>query len=220
MHSPFFSLLIFLFLLLALIVITESLHRYFKFTAEQSRKFLHVSGGLMCLLFPRFFNSHWWVLVLAVVSFLLLFITYRKKMLPSIHQTRRPSIGSVLFPIPVYICFLIAEINQNELFFYLPVSLLTLADTAAEIGGNKWGHLTRKFFNGQKTLAGSLCFAITAMAICFVWLILVYHYPLEVFIKTGLIISLLTALAELVTLHGWDNLTIPAVALVILQAFM
>lgn len=215
MSSSFVMLFIFLGLLSALIVITEVLHRVFKLPAEQSRKFLHVSGGLMCLLFPRFFDSHWWVLILAAVSFLLLLITFRRRLLGSIHKTKRKSIGSVLFPLPVYGCFLMADMLQNNLFFYLPVSLLTIADTAAEMAGHKWGHHSKQFFHGQKTLAGSLAFFIIALPVCMGWLYW-YDHPMQAIIVNGILISLATAFAELVTLHGWDNLSMPAVANVVL----
>ena len=161
MTSQLLWLLVFLLLLVVLIATSELLHRRFKFKPEQSRKFLHVSGGLMCLLFPSIFTSHWWLLVLAMVAFIILLITYKRKMLPSVHRTKRYSLGSVLFPIPVYLCFAFAEWQQNSLFYYIPISLLAIADTSAEIGGNLWGHLTKKFFGGQKTLAGPLCFLFT-----------------------------------------------------------
>jgi phytol kinase len=216
MNQQLLWLLFFLLILLLLIIISEVLHKRFKWPAEQSRKFLHVSGGLMCLLFPAIFNSHWWVLSLAVVAFVLLLITYKRKMLPSVHQTKRYSLGSVLFPIPVYACFLIAEINNNDLFFYLPVSLLAISDTAAEIGGNRWGHLSKQFFGGLKTLAGSVCFFISSLLIITGLLYFCYHLSAIDVLKIGLLISLLTTVAELVTLHGWDNLTVPAVAILLL----
>jgi len=220
MHSPLLLLSLFLLLLFILIIITEVMYRYLKISAEKSRKFLHVSGGLFCLLLPSFFNSHWWVLILAAAAFILLLITYLKKMLPSIHLTQRRSIGSVIFPIPVYICFLIAEIKHNDLFFYLPISLLAIADTAAEIGGNQWGYLSRQFFNGQKTLIGSLSFFIAAFIICFAWLFFGYHYPIVEIIEMSLLIALLSCVAELFTLHGWDNLSVPAVTLILLEVFL
>ena len=203
-----------------MIGISELLHRKLKVKPEHSRKFLHVSGGLMCLLFPSIFNSHWWLLVLAAVAFSILLITYKKKLLPSVHQTKRYSLGSVLFPIPVYLCFLFAELQQNFLFFYIPVSLLAISDTAAEIGGNTWGHKTKQFFGGQKTLAGSASFFITAFLVCFIWLNLVTLFPAAEATKISLIISFSTAITETVTLHGWDNLSVPAVATVVLYCFL
>jgi phosphatidate cytidylyltransferase/phytol kinase len=126
MDSQLLALFIFLGILLLLIGITELLYRRFKIPAEASRKFLHVSGGLLCLFLPVFFSSHWWVLTLALLSFLLLLITYLNNMLHSVHKTKRYSIGSIIFPISAYFCFLTADMIDNNLFFFLPVSLLTI----------------------------------------------------------------------------------------------
>jgi dolichol kinase len=141
-------------------------------------------------------------------------------MLSSIHQTKRYSVGSVLFPIPIYLCFLFAELQQNILFYYIPVSLLAIADTSAEVGGNLWGHKTKNFFNGQKTFAGSLCFLLTSFAVCFIWLNVVSLFPLSEAIKISLAISIPATIIEMVTLHGWDNLSVPAVAVAILWVFL
>jgi phytol kinase len=140
-------------------------------------------------------------------------------MLPAVHATKRYSLGSVLFPFPVYGCFLIAELNHSDLFFYLPISLLAISDTAAEIGGNKWGAKSKQFFNGQKTLAGTICFFITAILVSFGWLYFGFHLQLADALKITIIVAALSAISELVTLHGWDNITVPMVTVLILQAF-
>ena len=220
MISQLLWLLVFLLLLVVLIGISELLHRKFKFKPEQSRKFLHVCGGLMCLLFPSIFSSHWWLLALATISFIILLITYKRKMFPSVHQTKRYSLGSVLFPIPVYLCFVFAEWQQNSLFYYIPISLLAIADTSAEIGGNLWGHLTKKFLGGQKTLAGTVCFLIASLIVCFIWLNIVSLFPVQEALKITFIISVSTAIVETITLHGWDNLSVPAVAIALLWIFL
>jgi phytol kinase len=218
MNLQLLYLFLFLGLLILLIGITELLHRYFKFKPETSRKFLHVSGGLMCLPAPHFFKSHWWILVLASLSFILLLVTFLMNKLQSVHKTERKSIGSIIFPIPVYFCFLTAELLHNNLYFYLPISLLTISDTTAEIAGNRWGPATRQFFSGQKTLAGTIGFFVTAMFVCFGWL---YYYDIRgtTIILLTVILSVATSLTELVTLKGWDNLTVPIVANVILWIF-
>ena len=220
MNQQLLWLFLFLALLLLLIIAAEALHKHLKWTTEQSRKFLHISGGLMCLLFPTFFDSHWWVLALALFAFTLLLVTYKKKMLPSVHQTKRYTLGSVLFPIPVYACFLLAEMYSHDLFFYLPISLLAISDTAAEIGGNRWGHLTKQFFNGQKTIAGSACFFITALMVNAGWLYFGFHLPVIEVAKIGILIAVFATFAELITLHGWDNLTVPAVSAGVLYFFI
>ena len=217
MLQPLVWLGLFLTLLLILILITEWLHVKKKWPSEQSRKFLHVSGGLMCLLLPLCFSSHWWILGLASIAFIVLFTTYRKKLLASVHEVGRDTVGSVLFPFPVYCCFLCAELTGNLLYFFLPISLLTISDTAAEMGGQAWGKYGPRFFKGQKTLIGSLCFFSTAVLVCFGWMHFYAEIPLMLALIYSICIAIGTALAELVTLHGWDNLTVPAVALLILQ---
>jgi phytol kinase len=219
MNPQLLYLFMFLGLLILLIGITELLHRFFKLKAETSRKFLHVSGGLLCLPAPRFFDSHWWVLILASLSFILLLVTFLKNMLQSVHKTERKSIGSIIFPIPVYFCFLAAELLQNNLYYYLPISLLTISDTTAEIAGNRWGHLTKRFFKEQKTLAGTIGFFVTALAVCYGWLYC-YNFPVMNIVLLTILISIVTSVTELVTLKGWDNLTVPLVANVILWAFL
>jgi phytol kinase len=216
MNLQLLHLIMFLGCLLFLIGIAEWLHRTRKWKAEHSRKFLHVSGGIMCLLFPYFFNSHWWILALSATSFALLLYTYKKQMLSSVHKTSRKSLGSVLFPIPVYACFLAASIQHNFLLYYLPVCLLTISDTAAEMAGRRWGHTGRSFFNGQKTMAGSLSFFITAVPVSFAWLYFYAEISPAQAITIAVITGAVTAVAEGVTLHGWDNLSVPAACLLIL----
>jgi len=170
---------------------------------------------LLCLLLPEFFSSHWWVLTLTLLSFLLLLITYHNNVLHSIHKTKRYSIGSIIFPIPVYFCFLTADMADNNLFFFLPVSLLTISDTAAETAGKRWGYLSKQFFNGQKTLAGTIAFLITALILSIGWLYY-FNFPLQQIIITTIILSLSASLMELLTLKGWDNLTVPMITVLVL----
>lgn len=219
MDPQLISLFVFLLILGALMSITVLLHRYFSLPAEQSRKFLHVSGGIMSIFLPLFFHSHWWVLALAGIAFAILLFTYIRKLLPAVHETKRYSLGSVLFPVPVYGCFLIAELRQDNLLFWLPISLLAISDTAAEIGGHLWGAGTKQFFNGQKTMAGTLSFGATAILVNIGWLFAGFHLPASEVIILTVMLTLLCALAELVTLHGWDNLTVPATAIIILLFF-
>ena len=220
MQPQLISLLLFLFILGALMGITVLLHQYCKLPAEQSRKFLHVSGGIMAIFLPLFFQSHWWVLALTGTAFIILLITYLRKLLPAVHRIKRYSLGSVLFPVPVYLCFLLAERMHNNLYFWLPISLLAISDTAAEIGGQWWGAGTKQFFNGQKTMAGTLSFGVTGILVTIGWLYFGFHLPVAEVLLLTVLITLFSALAELVTLQGWDNLTVPAMTALILYLFL
>jgi dolichol kinase len=156
------------------------------------------------------------VLFLCAGVFLILLVTYLKKAMPSVHKTERVSFGSILFPIPIYFCFLAATRFDNDLLFYLPISLMTISDTLAEWGGKKWQKTSMSFFNGQKTLAGSLSFAVSSFVISLLIFAVFGNLSLQQQWLSSLIIMLIATVTELLTLKGFDNLSVPFVTLVIL----
>jgi phytol kinase len=207
--------LIFLSIFLLLVVMSHVLYKFLGVSSENSRKFLHVSGGILALFAPVFFISHWLVLVLCSLAFLLLLFTYLKQWLPAVHQTDRSSIGSVIFPIPLYLCFLIAENRNDELLFYLPISFLTISDSIAQWSGKKWEKHSLRLMNKQKTLIGSTFFAISALFISTGWA-MVFELQFGQTILLAFTTSLIAAVAELISTKGWDNLTVPLVTVVCL----
>ena len=210
--------IIFLCIFLLLVAIAHGLYKLFKVSAESSRKFLHVSGGILGLCLPRFFNSPWWVLFLCSLAFLLLFVTYMKSWLPSIHHTTRKSIGSVVYPIPVYLCFLVASEKSNLLLFYLPISLLTISDTLAELGGRKWGEQWGTLMYSQKTVAGSISFAVSALVISIAWAMTSNFTPQQITI-ISVTITFIATTTEMVSTRGLDNITVPLSTLACLLMF-
>ena len=216
MNPELLAASVLLIIFFILLVITNYLYRQYKWSAENTRKFLHVSGGILCLSAVRFIQSHWWILILCTVAFIILLVTFLKKSLPSVHEIKRVSWGSILFPIPIYICFFASKHWTNDLFFYIPVSLLTISDAFAEWGGNKWGRYSLSFFHEQKTLAGSLCFGASSYIICFIFLFYLTTFSSSLLIGYSFLLMIMTTSAELITLKGFDNLTVPTVALFIL----
>jgi len=211
--------IIFLGIFLLLVGLAHTLYKFFNVSSEISRKFLHVSGGILALSSPLFFSSHKWVLILCSLAFLLLLFTYLKSWLPSIHQTKRKSIGSVIYPIPIYLCFFIAMQNDNNLLFYLPISLLTISDTMAELGGKKWGTNSRGVIIGQKTIAGSISFAVSTLVISIIWEI-IFKLPVQQMIIISITTTLIATIAEMVSTKGWDNVTVPLITLMLLLALL
>jgi phytol kinase len=220
MSREFLATIALLFLFLVLILITSYLYKNHNWSSENSRKFIHVAGGILCLTGFRFIHSHWYILILCSIAFSILLVTFIKKSLPAIHKTRMVSFGSVLFPVPVYFCFLASEYWNNDVFFYIPVFLLTIPDTLAEWGGHKWGDHTISFFNKQKTLAGSICFAVSSFIICIFLLFYFISPSTELLVGYSFLLTLTTTVAELLTLKGFDNITVPATALLLLHLFI
>lgn len=207
--------LLFLAIFLLLVLGTYWMHDQFGVPSEQSRKFLHVSGGLLSLCAPLFFTDHWWMLGLCLAAFLLLLITYIKKLLPAVHRVRRRSVGSVIFPIPVYTCFLAAKLLHNDLLFYLPVSLLTISDVVAEWSGTRWGRPSLSWSGKGKTFAGSSGFFLSALVLSLAWC-LVFGLPFTQLLLITFTAALISTAAEWCSPGGWDNLSVPLATLLVL----
>jgi len=217
MNSSLIAALVFLLIFLLLVVITQLIHIWGGVPADKSRKFLHVAGGALTLFFPAYLHSHWYVLGLCMAAFMFLCFTYYRKLLSSVHEITRSSVGSIIFPLPVYICFLVAEkTGDNMLLFYLPVSLLTISDTMAELGGRKWGHRSIMFFNKQKTVAGSSCFAISALVLSIIFIVFVFKIDVQTSWLLIAAVTIVSTVAELFSLRGYDNLTVPLSTLLVL----
>ena len=99
---------IFLVAIVLVLAFTELVYRRLGISGELTRKFAHISATLSTITFPFLFNSHWYVLVLALFFFVLLFVSRHGTQLRSIHDIARKSVGSYLLPLSIYITFLIS----------------------------------------------------------------------------------------------------------------
>ncbi len=210
---------------LALFGFAEILYHYFKIQAEFTRKYVHIGTGLLTLLFPILFSSHWSVLIICAAFLLLLITSLKFKLLKSINAIGRFTLGSVMYPIVVYISFLDYSSHQTPLdtkpyiWFYLPIMIMATADPLAALIGKKWAVKTYKIGNETKSWLGSMVFFITAFVVAFVLfnLLLPQNNIGLIVIASLVIISLVTTLTEAFSKNGLDNFTIPIAALIVME---
>ena len=189
---------------------TEALHRLVRVPVEWSRKFMHVAGGLLSLLLPVLFSTPYMVLVLAAAFGGLLWGTRRVGLLDSVHAVSRTSQGSVLFPIPLFICFLLMYWRGNPALFYVPVLILTIADPLAFAVGTRWPWRPYRIGSSTKTGSGSGAFAFAAFVLSMAYLSGVHPLPLA--LGYSLMLCMVTTFAEAFSDYGFDNLTVPLAA--------
>ncbi len=205
--------LIFLIAFTLLLAFNELAYRRLGMEGEITRKFAHFTATLSTITFPYLFEDHWYVLALAIVFFILLFVSRNYKYLKSIHDIKRISVGSYILPVAVYITFLISFKLEERILFILPMLVLAICDPMAGILGinlQEYNHKIRIFkWKLQKTWLGSLSFLVS----CFVVSIIALFFYYEVFdLKTfwlALIISITGTLAEMLSWKGTDNIVIP-----------
>ncbi|MEZ5102966.1 MAG: phosphatidate cytidylyltransferase [Draconibacterium sp.] len=207
-----------------LLIFNELVYRRLNPTGEITRKFAHFTSVLATVPFPYIFPSHWYILVLALLFAAVLFITRNGKQLKSIHGVERKSVGSYLLPLSIYITFLISNLTENKFIYILPMLILAISDPMAAILG-----INIKNYNGRikifgrklnKTWLGSGAFLASSFVISII--ALYFHrgvFDLETF-WLAMLLSIVTTLSELISWRGFDNLSIPLSAVVVLVVFL
>ena len=169
MNDNLFYTILLTFGFLALFGSAEILYHFFKVKTEYTRKFVHVGTGLITLLFPLLLTHHLWVLFLCSSFAVLLLLSLKFNFLPSINKIERKSVGSLAYPVAVYISFLAFSFSQsfmelknpsqeitpnfNLIYFYLPMLILAISDPMAALLGRKFSKKQFSFFSKNKFLS-------------------------------------------------------------------
>jgi dolichol kinase len=194
----------------------------FSLKTEYTRKWVHLTSGLCCLSFPFFISNHWIVLILCSGFMMLLFVSSRNGWLQSINGIGRKSYGSLLFPVSVYLSFIgFKYLDENYIYFYLPIIILAVCDPLAALTGGKWAYGKYAIGDINKTLVGTGAFFTSCFAILLgsFWF-LDPGWPMETLLGYSFIIAAIASLTEAVSKNGIDNVTIPLCVIVLLILLM
>jgi dolichol kinase len=177
----------------------------FPASPELSRKTVHVLSGLISLPVPFFITG--WILpaLCCSATLLVLLITRLTGRLEEVHQVGRRSLGAFLFPMAIFLLFLLE--HGRPVFYAIGILVLTLSDSAAAIVGRRCGS-TRFTFWG-KSLEGSLAFFIVSWFVVQSALFLSLGLPGLQAMEIGFVVAVVMTGLELVTPWGTDNLVLP-----------
>lgn len=199
--------------------LSELLYRKFNVDAEITRKIAHVLAALSSMSFLLLFQSHWYVLIIAVVFFLVLFIAKQKDIYKSINSVKRTTSGVYIMPVSIYLLYLVYELTNDKVYFVLPLLIVGISDPLAGLAGlrsnNKAKEIELWGYNFQKTYLGSAFFFLST----FVLTVLVFYnfnFALQNIILLGLYFASITTLVEMVSKGGLDNITVPMVTVILL----
>jgi phytol kinase len=129
----------------------------------------------------------------------------------------RPGRGEIYFVLGTSLTFLLC--GGNALAFVLPMAILTWADTAAALVGQRLGGRHGALRIGGKSLAGSSAFLVVALAISLLGLSLAGWPPAQASLLSMLLASTTTVL-EALARRGADNLLIPVGAALLLRSIV
>ncbi|HYF03199.1 MAG TPA: hypothetical protein VEC36_07475 [Patescibacteria group bacterium] len=203
----------------AIFIIAELWRIYGTPSPEATRKFVHLSGGIVSLSFSYVFTSHWTVLLLGVLFIGIIWGTKKVGLLPSIHGVERKSQGQIYYPVAIYLTFLLCNLLQKPHFYLISVSVLAVADTLAALIGVRYGTKKYRVEDEKKSIEGSVIFFLATFIIVHLGLLLLGDLGRVESVVAAFVIASLVTIFEAVSLGGADNLFIPFGTLLLLQKF-
>ncbi|MBF0548232.1 MAG: hypothetical protein HQM08_27595 [Candidatus Riflebacteria bacterium] len=197
----------------------EVLRYYANFKIEATRKFVHMTAGIVALTFSYIFKSHWTLLILCTIFVILMEVTRKLNLLQSIHRIERRSSGSIYHPIAIYTTYCFASVLKKPEFYFISILVLSISDSLAALIGSTYGFKLYRVQEENKSIEGSTIFFFSTFIIIHIGLLLLTDIGRLESILGAIIIAICITLFEAIALHGVDNLIIPWGTLFILYRF-
>ncbi len=201
-----------------LVVIADILWRAKILKGENQRKFTHVTVGTFAAFWPWIIS--WRQIQLIALAMAVVVLINRRVQflhLRGIHKKERETYGDVMMALAIFMC---ATLTTNKVFFSLAILNMALADGFAAVIGANFGKPWRyKVFHQPKTVIGSMTFWFVSLCIFAVGLLFVHDIiSFSHYILLLILLPPILTIVENVTGLGEDNLFVPLVVLIALNA--
>jgi len=215
LHNDWLGALILLAMFAATIAGAEIWTRFKHPDPELPRKFVHIVGGLGCLLFPFLVESPLMVAFMAGLLAAVFAVGQRSKGLQCLSGVGRKSRGSEYYPVAIAFLFFISQ--GRWWLYFVSVLILTLADAAAALIGGRFGRL--KYEVGEsdtKSVEGSLVFLGVTFVVIAGLLRLLTNAETEMCLLVAFLVAVLLTGIEAISVHGTDNVFVPIITCYVL----
>jgi phytol kinase len=194
------------------LVASELLWRQQKIHSEFSRKFVHITVGSLVAFWP-YFLSRKEILLLSAAFIAVVLISKKYNVFSSIHTVQRPTNGELYFAIMVGA---LALANVHPHIFTASLLVMSLSDGFAAVFGTRFGKgNSYKVFGAQKSVVGTFAFFVVTCTILAVYSARTSGTAIGFWV---LPLSLATTLIENILKRGLDNLAVPVLITLALQA--
>jgi dolichol kinase len=204
-----------------LLIVAEVIRRWQGYPQDFTRKFVHIGAGMWVFGVLALFEN-WTIGVIPFATFIVLnFIFYRFRLLESVDAPDSTP-GTVYFALSITLLFLMFwRTNSPDDRGYVAAAgtmAMTWGDALAAIVGKRWGRHHYQIGRGRRSFEGSAAMFIASFVAILLTLLLTPGSALSpqsvpIGFNAALIASLIAALAatiaEGVSPHGTDNLSVP-----------
>ncbi len=188
------------------------LQRTYQPDAELVRKLFHIGMGVFALSFPLLLTELWqaWLLCGLTVGLLLALRCVeplRRRFGAVLGNVPRCSHGELYFALGVTGLFCMAR--HSLLLYCGPLLILTFADAAAALVGQRFGRHPYRSLTCAKSLEGSIAFFTCSAFTTATLLVLVAALPVSHAVLIAVVAALLLTIVEALAWRGLDNLFLP-----------
>jgi len=195
------------------------LRKWRGYSSDFTRKFIHIAVGMIVIPTVLLFKDVRAAIIPPAAFVVINFLDWRFGILKAMQSGDRSNLGTVYFPISFIAVLLIFWTRPN--LAVAAMMPLTWGDAFASVIGLRLGRHAYTFVGNTRTIEGTIALFIIAAVATFAAFILV---PPGLAAGQALMISAVTALAagivEAISPFGIDNLTIPAITIVIFLAMI
>ncbi|HSH03604.1 MAG TPA: hypothetical protein VLL52_13880 [Anaerolineae bacterium] len=211
------GLLICLVYIVVVIGVAEGLRRWRGYGAGFTRKVIHIGVGMMIWLVPWVFEEPWVFMGCAVLFGFINLADWYWGLLPAMASEDEGNLGTVYFP-------WVAAVAVWWLWEWPPLLVaaimpLTWGDGLASVVGRRWGRHAYYVRGHKRTWEGSGAFLVgTVLAVgAALWLVGGESVVVGVeVLLVAVVVGVVTAVTEAISLGGFDNITVTLVAIGIL----
>ncbi len=222
MNSNIIGLLIsFPFLALVIAVGIFLKHR-FSISSESMRKFVHIGVSNWWFIEVNFFTTLAYALIgpifFIITNSLFTFLGWGKALGM---DDRKRNYGLIYFPITLLILVVMQYQGiVSSLACSIAVLIMGYGDGLAALIGAKWGKKKLPVRFAKKSYLGTLVMAGVSFIITFIGLASYSTLGMTSIVGISLLIGLVSALVEAVTPLALDNITVPLLAVFLLEVFL
>jgi len=213
--SDWASFAIFLTGVLGIVGLAELLRSRLHWSAEASRKIVHVTVGILIFWARFLFESPLPAIALAVIFIVLNILALAREGFQGMHGTQRFSLGTVFYPLSFLILVLMYW-TRDPAILLISFLILALGDPlAAQVGETVRTPIQYRLWKDTKSIQGSaalglLAALLTGFGLYFLRTIDGLPMPSgQVLVLTALSVGIVSMIAEALSRAGSDNLTLP-----------
>jgi uncharacterized protein (TIGR00297 family) len=201
-----------------ILLLTEATRKHLNIAPNLTRKFIHITTGLIICLVAAFSSSN---LPILIFAFLYIFIdiwALIKGKFKSIHPDFK-SLGTVFYAFSVFLLAFVLWGEYKPLFIMANL-IMVVPDAFAAIVGEKYA---KEYFiplEEKKSLIGAATMFSSTVLIIVSILPFYYSYSWLYILFIAITVGIIATVAELLSVRGSDNLSVPFLSAVFLFVFL